>query len=58
MASPVFDEMLGPEGRVRPHYAGFQRWLRETPPERIAQKRSEADSLFHRVGITFAVYGE
>ena len=27
-------------------------------PERLAQKRAEADALFHRVGITFAVYGE
>ena len=25
---------------------------------RCRQKRAEADSLFHRVGITFAVYGE
>ena len=27
-------------------------------PERIAQKRGEAERAFHRVGITFAVYGE
>jgi uncharacterized circularly permuted ATP-grasp superfamily protein len=33
-------------------------WLAATPPERIARKRAEADALFHRVGITFAVYGE
>ena len=31
---------------------------RATPPERIARKRAEADLAFHRVGITFAVYGE
>ncbi|HEY6897368.1 MAG TPA: circularly permuted type 2 ATP-grasp protein, partial [Rhodocyclaceae bacterium] len=29
-----------------------------TPPEVIARKREEADLAFHRVGITFAVYGE
>ena len=28
------------------------------PPARIAQKREEAERAFHRVGITFAVYGE
>ena len=27
-------------------------------PEHLARKRAEADALFHRVGITFAVYGE
>ena len=26
--------------------------------QRIAQKRQAAELLFHRVGITFAVYGE
>ena len=28
------------------------------PPERLDEKRREADLLFHRVGITFAVYGD
>ena len=28
------------------------------PGERLTQKRAEADALFHRVGITFAVYGQ
>src|SRR3989442_1717259 len=43
---------------VRAHYAAFADWLAETPPTRIAQNRHAADLLFHRVGITFAVYGE
>src|SRR5258706_15396173 len=43
---------------VRPNYAAFAEWLAETPPARIAQNRHAADLLFHRVGITFAVYGE
>ena len=53
-----YNEMLAEDGSVRPHYAAFADWLRETPPERIAQNRHAADLLFHRVGITFAVYGE
>jgi uncharacterized circularly permuted ATP-grasp superfamily protein len=31
---------------------------RPDPERRIAQKREEAERAFHRVGITFAVYGE
>jgi len=55
---PMYNEMLAADGTVRPHYEPFARWLRDTPPERIAQDRHAADLLFHRVGITFAVYGE
>src|SRR5574343_1659543 len=53
-----FNEMIADDGSVRPHYAGYAAWLNETPPDRIARKRAEADALFHRYGITFAVYGE
>ncbi|HTS22218.1 MAG TPA: circularly permuted type 2 ATP-grasp protein [Casimicrobiaceae bacterium] len=58
MASVIYDEMRDGDGSVRPHYRGFFDWLERTGPERIAQKRDEADRAFHRVGITFAVYGE
>lgn len=54
----IYDEMSGADGTIRPHYASYRNWLDETPSERIAQKRAEADLVFHRVGITFAVYGE
>ncbi len=53
-----FDEMLLSSGAVRPHYQGFANWLHSQSPQAIAQKREEADLLFHRVGITFAVYGD
>jgi len=53
-----YDEMLDMGGAARPHYGGFDRWLKATPQERLEQKRREAEVLFHRVGITFAVYGE
>jgi uncharacterized circularly permuted ATP-grasp superfamily protein len=53
-----YNEMVNASGGVRAHYQGYDQWLRETPPERIARKRAEADLAFHRVGITFAVYGE
>ena len=50
--------MRAPDGAVRAHYRAFADWLDRTPNERIAQKRGEAERAFHRVGITFAVYGE
>ncbi|MEN9481417.1 MAG: hypothetical protein RLZZ298_2812 [Pseudomonadota bacterium] len=53
-----YNEMMDANGGVRSHYQGYDEWLKATPPERIARKRAEADLAFHRVGITFAVYGE
>lgn len=56
-ASP-YDEMLEGGGAPRPHCRDYWGWLAARSQEYFAQKRSEADALFHRVGITFAVYGE
>jgi uncharacterized circularly permuted ATP-grasp superfamily protein len=53
-----YDEMLDAAGAPRAHCAAYCSWLAAQPAERLAQKRAEADALFHRVGITFAVYGE
>jgi uncharacterized circularly permuted ATP-grasp superfamily protein len=49
--------MFSAEGREREHYRQYAEWLALQPASHIAQRRAEADSLFHRVGITFAVYG-
>lgn len=54
----IFDELHAPNGSVRAHYAPYQDWLSLMPAAYIAQKRAEADSAFHRYGITFAVYGQ
>jgi uncharacterized circularly permuted ATP-grasp superfamily protein len=53
-----YDEMRSADGAVRAHFRALADWLAETPVERVAEKRREADLLFHRVGITFAVYGD
>jgi uncharacterized circularly permuted ATP-grasp superfamily protein len=58
LASRHYDEMRGDDGEVRPHFRSLAGWLEATPAERVAEKRREADLLFHRVGITFAVYGD
>jgi uncharacterized circularly permuted ATP-grasp superfamily protein len=54
----LFDEMRTSAGEVREHFRPIAEWLKETPAKRVAEKRREADLLFHRVGITFAVYGD
>src|SRR5207244_3572202 len=54
----IYNEMYDETRSVRLHYSAFAEWLESTPPTRIAQNRHAADLLFHRVGITFAVYGE
>lgn len=58
MGHTPYDEMHRADGGVRDHYRAFASWLAKTPLEHVARKRAEADTLFHRVGITFAVYGE
>jgi uncharacterized circularly permuted ATP-grasp superfamily protein len=55
---PIFDEMHGIDGAVRPAYAGLADWLAAMPDGALERKRREADILFRRIGITFAVYGE
>jgi uncharacterized circularly permuted ATP-grasp superfamily protein len=54
----AFDEMTETDGQIRPVYAGLQGWLRELPPDVLEHRRREADVLFRRLGITFAVYGD
>ncbi|MFZ3153633.1 circularly permuted type 2 ATP-grasp protein [Pseudomonas sp.] len=58
MARTFYDEMYDASGAVRPHYQAFARWLADTPDELLAQRRREADLLFHRAGITFTLYGD
>jgi uncharacterized circularly permuted ATP-grasp superfamily protein len=54
----AFDEMSGTDGNLRPAYAALAEWLAEAPPDLLAYRRKEAEMLFRRIGITFAVYGE
>src|SRR6516164_4904513 len=54
----AFDEMTGADGAIRPSYSELARWLAEIPPDTLDFRRREAEVLFRRIGITFAVYGE
>ncbi|MSU91659.1 circularly permuted type 2 ATP-grasp protein [Rhodobacteraceae bacterium 2CG4] len=42
---------------VRPAYANLTQWIDGHPPEHFELKRKEAETIFRRIGITFAVYG-
>ncbi|MBL8342619.1 MAG: circularly permuted type 2 ATP-grasp protein [Rubrivivax sp.] len=61
-----FDEMLlaaragagAPAAdNTRAHYRTYQQWLARQSGEAMRSRREEAEMIFRRVGITFAVYG-
>ena len=52
-----FDEMLGGDGTPRPAYVELVKWLGSHSRSFFRQKQQEADAIFRRLGITFAVYG-
>jgi uncharacterized circularly permuted ATP-grasp superfamily protein len=54
----MFDEMRGETGGVRPAWRSVEAWLANTKAEIFRAKREEAERLFRRIGITFAVYTE
>ena len=54
----AFDEMTLSDGTSRPGYEFLKHWLDSTPPGDPGAPPAEAELLFRRIGITFAVYGE
>lgn len=58
MPAVFYDEMTDPQSGIRAHYKPFDAWLKGQPADLLAAKRAEADLIFRRVGITFAVYGD
>ena len=59
-----FDEMYArlPEGKdsgeVRAYYQAYAQWLAAQDQGTMQARREEAEVIFRRVGITFAVYGD
>jgi hypothetical protein len=53
-----FDEMMQPDGLPRAVYERVNRWVQSAPPELLASRRTQAELMFRRIGITFAVYGD
>ena len=54
----AFDEMKGNGGGIREPYLSVHQWLQSHDIEDLKRKRSEAEALFRRTGITFAVSGD
>jgi uncharacterized circularly permuted ATP-grasp superfamily protein len=54
----AFDEMHAGTNSVRTHYQAYSDWLARQSMLSMAARREEAEVIFRRVGITFAVYGE
>ncbi|WP_349357339.1 circularly permuted type 2 ATP-grasp protein [Stappia sp.] len=52
-----FNEMLAPDGSTRAPYRGLSAWLERMTPAEMRRKSRDAEMLFRRLGITFAVYG-
>lgn len=53
-----FDEMLQSGDMVRAPYARLKQWLDTQNPASLAQKAHDAEGVFRKTGITFAVYGD
>jgi uncharacterized circularly permuted ATP-grasp superfamily protein len=53
----MFNEMMMND-EVREPYRALVDWMEASGPETLQQKRLEAETLFRKIGITFAVYGE
>jgi uncharacterized circularly permuted ATP-grasp superfamily protein len=54
----AFDEMTLPDGKAREVYQRLARWLEGASSALLSSRRSQAELLFRRIGITFAVYGD
>ena len=54
----AFDEMQPEQTGLRHAYAAYDRWLKQQDPARLTEKMRDAERVFRKTGITFAVYGE
>ncbi|HEV7435645.1 MAG TPA: circularly permuted type 2 ATP-grasp protein [Pseudorhizobium sp.] len=52
-----FDEMLTADSRPRPPYDDYHAWYSSQDPGHLLQKTRDAENIFRKTGITFAVYG-
>jgi uncharacterized circularly permuted ATP-grasp superfamily protein len=57
MAGSTQSQSQGAVQAVRDHYRVYERWLQRQPGDMMQARREEAEVIFRRVGITFAVYG-
>jgi len=53
----MYEQLPYAANAVRRHYQRYDQWLAKQPGELMRRRREEAELIFRRVGITFAVYG-
>ena len=53
----AFNEMYNADGSVREPYIILDQWLNEQPAQALSLMASDAEAIFRKLGITFAVYG-
>ncbi len=53
----MYEQLPYAGAAVRKHYQRYDQWLARQPGELMRRRREEAEMIFRRVGITFAVYG-
>ena len=54
----AFDEMHPEDTGLRKPYSAYDRWFQAQDPTRLTEKMRDAERVFRKTGITFAVYGE
>jgi uncharacterized circularly permuted ATP-grasp superfamily protein len=59
LAAQAFDEMYGLTGHEpRPSYRAIADWLNQTDHADLSTQQQAAETIFRKLGITFAVYGD
>ena len=53
----MYEQLPYAGAAIRNHYQRYDQWLARQPGEVMRSRREEAEMIFRRVGITFAVYG-
>ena len=54
----IFNEMVARTGGTRTPYAAVEAWLKQLTKPDVERAKREAEEIFRRQGITFAVYGD
>jgi uncharacterized circularly permuted ATP-grasp superfamily protein len=54
----AFDEMRPDSSGLRRPYSGYDDWLKAQDTARLTEKMRDAERVFRKTGITFAVYGD
>ena len=53
----AFDEMINADDTPRSPYENYNEWYSRQDRAHLIQKSKDAENIFRKTGITFAVYG-